>query len=115
MADGAGASGRGDIDPEPVVEGGMARVLLPVVIGGELLLLAVVSLVFQLATTMKPINTNTARPAIQPHGPLGSSRRSTGSLKRGSVLRGSVNLGSDMISSIDGRRRKRASPIEKTR
>jgi hypothetical protein len=54
----------------------------------------VLLLFFQPATIRKPISTNTATPAIQPHiPPAASSRRTTGSLKRGS---GSVNRGSVM-------------------
>ena len=105
MLSGAGVAGAGviglgrfgDSKPEPVVLGGETlRGALPVVIGddadGGALVLAVVPLLFQPATTIKPIKANTARPAIQPHiPPTASSRRNTGSLKRGSV-----NLGSDM-------------------
>src|SRR6185437_8545466 len=48
-------------------------------------LLAVVPLLFQPAIIRKPISTNTATPAIQPHiPPVLSSRRTTGSLNRGS-------------------------------
>jgi hypothetical protein len=52
-----------------------------------------VLLLFQPAMIRNPISTNTATPAIQPHIPPAlSSRRSTGSLNRGSgsVKRGSV-------------------------
>ncbi len=91
--EGAGAIGEGEVVPEPVVDGGIVLrgALLPVVIGDEDgPLFAVVPLLFQPAMTMKPIKASTARPAIQPHHPpTASSRRSTGSLNRGSVYRGS--------------------------
>ena len=77
-----------------VVLGGLAgRAGVLAVVDGEEPLLAVVLLLFQPATTKKPISSNTATPAIQPHiPPAVSSRRNTGSLKRGSgsVKRGSV-------------------------
>jgi hypothetical protein len=87
--------GCGDEDPEPVVFGGLARRAgLLAVVEGEEPLLAVVLLLFQPATIRKPISSNTATPAIQPHiPPPVSSRRTTGSLRRGS---GSVNRGSVM-------------------
>jgi hypothetical protein len=87
--------GCGDEDPEPVVLGGLAgRAGLLAVVEGEEPLLAVVLLLFQPATIRKPISSNTATPAIQPHiPPAVSSRRTTGSLRRGS---GSVNRGSVM-------------------
>jgi len=90
-------SGCVDVVPEPVVLGGgviRRAVLLLVVVVGALdePLLAVVLLLFQPATIRKPISSNTATPAIQPHIPPAalSSRRITGSLSRGSVNRGSV-------------------------
>src|SRR5215813_5552964 len=86
--------GCGEEDPEPVVLGGLAgRAGVLAVVDGEEPLVAVVLLLFQPATIRKPISTNTATPAIQPHiPPAASSRRTTGSLKRGSgsVKRGSV-------------------------
>src|SRR5674536_125659 len=82
---GAGISGRGEVAPEPVVLDGFMPVVLPVVAGAEPLL-AVLLLPFRPAITRNAINATTAMPAIQPHvPPTGSSRRSTGSLKRGSV------------------------------
>jgi len=89
-------SGCVDVVPEPVVLGGgviRGAVLLLVVVGAlDEPLLAVVLLLFQPATIRKPISSNTATPAIQPHIPPAalSSRRITGSLSRGSVNRGSV-------------------------
>jgi hypothetical protein len=93
--------GCGDEVPVPVVLGGLAgRAGSLAVVDGEAPLLAVVRLVFQPATIKKPINSNTATPAIQPHiPPAASSRRTTGSLRRGS---GSVNRGSVMTSSFVG-------------
>ena len=93
-ADGAD-SGCVDVVPEPVVLGGgviRGAVLLLVVGALDEPLLAVVLLLFQPATIRKPISSNTATPAIQPHIPPAalSSRRITGSLSRGSVNRGSV-------------------------
>jgi hypothetical protein len=92
-----GDNGCVDVVPEPVVLGGgviRGAVLLLVVVVGALdePLLAVVLLLFQPATIRKPISSNTATPAIQPHIPPAalSSRRITGSLSRGSVNRGSV-------------------------
>jgi hypothetical protein len=86
--------GCGDEDPEPVVLGGLAgRAGVVAVVDGEEPLLAVLLLLFQPAIIRKPISTNTATPAIQPHiPPAVSSRRTTGSLRRGSgsVKRGSV-------------------------
>ena len=86
--------GCGEEDPEPVVLGGLAgRAGVLAVVDGEEPFFAVVLLLFQPATIRKPISTNTATPAIQPHiPPAVSSRRTTGSLKRGSgsVKRGSV-------------------------
>jgi hypothetical protein len=93
-AEGAGgASGCVDDDPAPVVLAGgviFGAVLLLVVV--EEPLLAVLVLLFQPAMIRKPISNNTATPAIQPHIPPAalSSRRTTGSLSRGSVKRGSV-------------------------
>jgi hypothetical protein len=76
------------------VAGGVIRggVLLLLCVGVEEPLLAVLLLLFQPAMIRKPINNNTATPAIQPHIPPAalSSRRTTGSLNRGSVKRGSV-------------------------
>lgn len=98
-----GVMGRGDEPPEPVVDGGgfTCRVAVPVVAGDEPLF-AVFELLFQPAMTRNAISTNTARPAIQPQvPPTLSSRRSTGSLNRGSV-----NLGSVIIALLwvpDGR------------
>ena len=99
-ADGAdgvdgGDNGCVDVVPEPVVLGGgviRGAVLLLVVVALDEPLLAVVLLLFQPATIRKPISSNTATPAIQPHIPPAalSSRRITGSLSRGSVKRGSV-------------------------
>jgi hypothetical protein len=88
-------SGCVDVVPEPVVLGGgviRGAVLLLVVGALDEPLLAVVLLLFQPATIRKPISSNTATPAIQPHIPPAalSSRRITGSLSRGSVKRGSV-------------------------
>ena len=87
-------SGCVDDEPEPVVLGGLAgRTGVFAVADGEAPLLAVVPLFFHPATIRKPISTNTATPAIQPHiPPVLSSRRTTGSLNRGSgsVKRGSV-------------------------
>src|SRR6185437_14366229 len=91
--DGAGAVGaagvtiRGEVEPEPVVLGAFAGALLLVAVGDEPLL-AVLLLLFQPAMIRKPIRSRTATPAIQPHIPPAalSSRRSTGSLKRGSVM-----------------------------
>jgi len=91
-ADGAD-SGCVDVVPEPVVLGGGGGVDRVVVVGAlDEPLLAVVLLLFQPATIRKPISSNTATPAIQPHIPPAalSSRRITGSLSRGSVNRGSV-------------------------
>src|SRR5262245_34035622 len=97
-------SGWVDVEPEPVVAGGVVR-------GAELLvvvpepLLAVLLLLFQPAIIKKPISSSTATPAIQPHiPPVPSSRRTTGSLNRGSgsFNRGSVNRGSVMTSSLFG-------------
>ena len=91
-----GDNGCVDVVPEPVVLGGgviRGAVLLLVVVGAlDEPLLAVVLLLFQPATIRKPISSNTATPAIQPHIPPAalSSRRITGSLSRGSVKRGSV-------------------------
>ena len=88
-ADGAD-SGCVDVVPEPVVLGGGG---VDRVVGAlDEPLLAVVLLLFQPATIRKPISSNTATPAIQPHIPPAalSSRRITGSLSRGSVNRGSV-------------------------
>ena len=91
-----GDNGCVDVVPEPVVLGGgviRGAVLLLVVVGAlDEPLLAVVLLLFQPATIRKPISSNTATPAIQPHIPPAalSSRRITGSLSRGSVNRGSV-------------------------
>src|SRR5450755_1943131 len=82
---GSGISGRCEVAPEPVVLGGFMPLVLPVVAGAEPLL-AVLLLPFRPAITRNAINATTAMPAIQPHvPPTGSSRRSTGSLKRGSV------------------------------
>lgn len=83
-------SGCVDVVPEPVVLGGGG---VDRVVGAlDEPLLAVVLLLFQPATIRKPISSNTATPAIQPHIPPAalSSRRITGSLSRGSVKRGSV-------------------------
>jgi hypothetical protein len=92
--EGAGVSGCVDGEPEPVVLGGLAgRTGVVAVADGEVPLLAVVPLLCQPAIIRKPISTNTATPAIQPHmPPVLSSRRTTGSLNRGSgsVKRGSV-------------------------
>jgi hypothetical protein len=90
-----GDNGCVDVVPEPVVLGGgviRGAVLLLVVGALDEPLLAVVLLLFQPATIRKPISSNTATPAIQPHIPPAalSSRRITGSLSRGSVKRGSV-------------------------
>ena len=61
------------------------------VVGGEEPLLAVLLLFFEPAKMMKPIRSSTAIPATQLHlPPMLSSRRTTGSLNRGSVKRGSV-------------------------
>jgi hypothetical protein len=82
----AGGSGCSDPAPEPVVAGGVSgRMAVPVVAGDELLL-AVWLLLFQPTITRNAINVITAMPASQFHGaPTASSRRSTGSLNRGSV------------------------------
>lgn len=97
-------SGWVDVEPEPVVAGGVVR-------GAELLvvvpepLLAVLLLLFHPAIIKKPISSRTATPAIQPHiPPVPSSRRTTGSLNRGSgsFNRGSVKRGSVMTSSLFG-------------
>jgi len=83
---GAGISGRGDDEPEPVVLGGEPMPVVLPVVAGDGLLLAVLLLPFKPANTRNAINATTAMPAIQPHvPPTGSSRRSTGSLNRGSV------------------------------
>src|SRR5689334_1240018 len=58
-ADGAGVKGCGDVDPEPVVLGGVA---VRLVAAGEGLLLAVVPLLSQPATIRKPIRSKTATP-----------------------------------------------------
>jgi hypothetical protein len=68
-------------------------------------LVAVLLLLFQPAIIKKPISSSTATPAIQPHiPPVPSSRRTTGSLNRGSgsFNRGSVKRGSVMTSSLFG-------------
>jgi hypothetical protein len=69
-----------------VVAGGVSgRMALPVVAGDELLL-AVWLLLFQPTITRNAINAITAMPTSQFHGaPTASSRRTTGSLNRGSV------------------------------
>ena len=89
---GEGVIGCGDEEPEPVVLGEVAgRAGVVALVCGEELLLAVLLLLFQPAMIRKPINSSTATPAIQPHIPPAlSSRRTTGSLNRGSVKRGSV-------------------------
>jgi hypothetical protein len=87
-----GAAGCGAIVPEPVVLGGAAlrTGAEPVVTGDGLLLAVLLPLLFQPATSTKAISAKTASPAIQPHiPPTFSSRRSAGSLNRGSVYRGS--------------------------
>ena len=93
-ADGADGADSGCVDvvPEPVVLGGGGVDRVVVVGALDEPLLAVVLLLFQPATIRKPISSNTATPAIQPHIPPAalSSRRITGSLSRGSVKRGSV-------------------------
>jgi hypothetical protein len=92
-----------DVEPEPVVLGGVARGALLLVVLGEDPLLAVLLLLFQPAMIKKPISNRTATPAIQPHiPPAVSSRRITGSLNRGSgsFNRGSVKRGSVMVSSL---------------
>src|SRR6185437_4979400 len=87
----AGVNGCGDVRPEPVVVGGLIwRVAVPVV-AGDALLFAELGLLFQPAINRNAISARTARPAIQPQvPPTPSSRRSTGSLNRGSVKRGSL-------------------------
>src|SRR6185437_12767799 len=87
----AGVNGCGDVPPEPVVVGGLIwRVAVPVV-AGDALLFAELGLLFQPAISRNAIRARTARPAIQPQvPPTPSSRRSTGSLNRGSVKRGSL-------------------------
>lgn len=95
---GAGVAGCGEVEPAPVVLGGVTlRIdMLPLVIGAGLLL-AVLLLLFQAATTMNAISTSTVRLAIQLHiPPTPPSRRSTGSVNRGSPFRGSVKRGSVM-------------------
>ena len=90
--DGAGVIGCGDDEPEPVVLGGVT-VREAVVVGGEELLFAVLLLLFQPAMIRKPISSSSETPATQLHMPptfssrplVHSSRRITGSLKRGSV------------------------------
>jgi hypothetical protein len=93
----AGDIGCGEVAPEPVVVRGLMGDgdALPVVVGGFNVLgetlFAVLLLPFQPATTRNATSKITAMPAIQPHVPLTpSSRRSTGSLNRGSVKRGSL-------------------------
>jgi hypothetical protein len=104
-AAGGGVSGWVDDEPEPVVAGGMVRGAELLVVVPEEPLLAVLLLLFQPATIKKPISSSTATPAIQPHiPPVLSSRRTTGSLNRGSgsFNRGSVKRGSVMTSSLFG-------------
>jgi hypothetical protein len=96
---GSGVSGWVEVEPEPVVLGGVARGALLVVVVVEDPLLAVLLLLFQPAMIKKPISRSTATPAIQPHiPPAVSSRRITGSLSRGST--GSFNLGSVKRGSV---------------
>src|SRR5581483_4374475 len=74
---GAGAAGRGEVAPDPVVLFGALLVA-----GADEPLLAVSELLFHPAMIRKAINTRTATPAIQPHiPPLPVSRRNTGSLR----------------------------------
>jgi hypothetical protein len=96
-------SGWVDVEPEPVVAGGVVRGAELLVVVPEEPLLAVSLLLFQPAIIKKPISSSTATPAIQPHiPPVPSSRRTTGSLNRGSgsFNRGSVNRGSSIGSSF---------------
>jgi hypothetical protein len=83
---GAGINGRGDIAPESVVAGGLAGWdVLPVTAGGGPLL-ALLPLPCPPAMIRNAMSSNTATPAIQLQvPPMPSSRRSTGSLNRGSV------------------------------
>jgi len=102
---GGGVSGWVDVEPEPVVAGGVVRGAELLVVVPEEPLLAVLLLLFQPAIIKKPISSSTATPAIQPHiPPVPSSRRTTGSLNRGSgsFNRGSVKRGSVMTSSLFG-------------
>jgi hypothetical protein len=96
----AGVIGCGDDEPEPVVLGGVAvRAGVLAVVDVEGPLLAVLLLLCEPARITNPISSSNAIPAIQPHiPPTFSSRRTTGSLKRGS----SVKRGSVMASSFFG-------------
>jgi hypothetical protein len=112
-------SGWVDVEPEPVVAGGVVRGAELLVVVPEEPLLAVLLLLFQPAIIKKPISSSTATPAIQPHiPPVPSSRRTTGSLNlgSGSFNRGSVKRGSVMTSSLFGTLRvvsKQGKPVSR--
>jgi hypothetical protein len=92
VLDGAEVIGCADDEPEPVVLGGVVvRAGVLAVVDVEEPLLAVLLLLFQPAMIRNPISNSAATPATQPHmPPTFWSRRTTGSLNRGSVKRGSV-------------------------